>query len=191
MADELKPGAKAKAKKAAAKPEMKADQPGTSGEMVYKTPKDQFVRTLKGLEETAQDCAKATTTNASEWKGAKSAGCHNGALKDIMKLDKLTEEGRADYMRAFNGYAQHFHDIGKWTEQLDLVDECEKSVDREDLAMGQGFRAGKEGGNLQDNPFPENDIFNDTWADGWHQGQAVIMAGSKVTNKDAGKKAVN
>ena len=164
---------------------LKADQPGTSDDMVFKTPRAQFERTLRGLRETAQGCADATTTNATEWKSTKSVGIHKSALKDAMKIDNMSEDKRADYMRAFKAYCDWFKKYGGWEDQTDLVDAVKDSVDGEAFATGLGFMAGTKGVGSEKNPYAANDKDHDAWQNGWTGGQAVLMATSPLTNPDA------
>lgn len=108
------------------------------------------------------------------------------------KIAKLTEKknqesGRAQaFLRALNHYAA----VLGITNQTDMFAdqnattpaEATEGEEANQIALSQGRKSGKDGGDLLANPYPDNDARRPYWASGWRQGQTDIATG--LTPKD-------
>lgn len=65
---------------------------------------DRLVASIKRARQAKDD---ANTAHASIWKEAKDAGCHTEALKLALKLDKMEDDKRNDFLRSFDQLRGH------------------------------------------------------------------------------------
>lgn len=105
-------------------------------DVIYGVTATKFDRIVNDLRSTMQRAADATTENASEWKAAKDAGVNNKALKTCLSLDRMSDDKRRDFLRAFDAYRNHY--FTHWDNQPDMLDaeaapeEAESQVDTAD-----------------------------------------------------------
>lgn len=101
--------------------------PADLQEKVHSVPVGQFDRLLAGLRESAQNLADAQTENAGNWKGAKDKGVNNEALKLALKLDRMSDEKRGDFLKAFDAYRRYFK---YWDAQPDMFETAPPEPER-------------------------------------------------------------
>lgn len=105
---------------------------------IYGVAKTKFDRIIKSLQSTQQKAADATTENASEWKGAKDAGVNNKALKLCLSLDRMADDKRADFLKAFDAYRNDY--FIWWNNQPDMFEQpaARAAAEQDDDGLDEG-----------------------------------------------------
>jgi len=105
---------------------------------------------IASVASTKQDVDDATTANAGAWKKADTLGIHPEAAKLYLRLDRMEDLKRADFLRSFDIY----RGWADWSAQVDMFEQQE---DRDpapsapplrlvDAESGEPIEGGETGG---------------------------------------------
>lgn len=79
-------------------------------------------RIIRNIDKARQEKDDANTAHASEWKGAKDNGVPTEPLKLCFKLDRMSEDKRRDFLKAFDELRGTVY--RRWSDQPDMFEQA-------------------------------------------------------------------
>lgn len=149
---------------------------------------------MSGIDATKGKLDAARMLNANEWKGADDLNIHSAVAKLMLKLRKMSDLQRNDFLRSFDAYRE-YEDF----DESDLIDDAEekargeaqaveeKEKRQDEIDAGMTERAEKVVDKAADKEIEdsfdvgdeEDEIVADTAADAYTLGEQALQYGDK------------